>query len=139
MGAIKLFYCYAPEDKPLRDQLEKHLANMRWQGLITTWHDQDISAGKEWEREVNNQLETANIILLLISSDFMFSEYCYDVLMKLALKRHRDRKARVIPIILRSVDWQDAPFSNLQMLPTNATPVKSWVDPDDAFLDIVKS
>lgn len=104
------------------------------------WHDHDISAGAEWEREISEQLNTAQIILLLISPDFMYSEYCYGVEMMRAMERHEAGEARVIPIIIRPTSWHRAPFGKLRALPTNAQAVTSkyWHSLDDAFLDVTK-
>ncbi len=85
---IKVFYSYAHEDKKLRDELEKHLSALRRMGQIKEWHDHEINAGTDWKREIDIHLSTANIILLLISPDFLHSEYCYQVEMKQALERH---------------------------------------------------
>lgn len=120
-------------------KLEKHLSIMRQQDQITTWHDQDISAGKQWKDEITLHLNTANVILLLISSSFIHSEYCYSVEMKHALQRHDRGEVRVVPIILRPVDWENAPFSKLQVLPSNGTPIASWKDQDEAFVNVVKA
>ena len=135
---IELFYSYAREDEDLRDQLEKHLSIFRRQNIITGWHFRRISPGKEWKGEIDEHLDTAHIILLLISSDFMASDYCYDVEVKRAMERHEAGKARVIPIILRSVYWEGAPFSELQALPTDAKPVTTWANQDEAFEDIAR-
>ena len=138
MPTVNVFYCYAQEDKVLRDELEKHLALMKRKDQITGWYDRDISAGKQWEDEIYSHLNKANIILLLISPDFMYSDYCYSIEMQRALHRHENGDARVIPIILRPVDWDNAPFSKLQVLPTNGTPVSSWKNTDDAFVNVAK-
>ena len=111
---------------------------MKRQGKIISWYDRDISAGKDWKCEINNNLNEADIILLLISPDFIDSDYCYGIEMNLALERHNNGHACVIPIILRPVDWEDAPFSTLQVLPTDGEPVTSWLDRDKAFSDIAK-
>jgi TIR domain len=136
--AIKLFYCYAHEDKELRDSLEQHLSSLKRQGQITSWSDSEVSPGMDWEHEIDIQLNTADLILLLISPPFIASEYCYTVEMQRALERHQSGTARVIPILLRSVDWEDERFSRLQMLPTDGRPVKLWSDQDAAFTDIAK-
>ena len=135
---IKLFYSYSHEDEELREQLEKHLAILRWQGVITDWHDRKIGAGREWEGEIDEHLNTAHVVLLLISSDFMASDYCYDVEMKRALKRHDAGEARVIPIILRPVFWRESPFSKLLALPTDGQPVTLWDNQDAAFTNIAE-
>lgn len=96
----------------------------------------DIGAGTEWANQIDNHLDTAHIILLLISPDFMASEYCYSIEMKRALERHEIGEARVIPILLRPVDWRDAPFSMLQALPRDARPVTTWKNRDSAFEEI---
>jgi hypothetical protein len=122
----------------LRDELEKHLAVLQRQGVITSWHDRKIGAGSEWEKQIDTHLDTAHLILLLISADFLASDYCYDVELKRAMERHEAGQARVIPIILRNVDWQGAPFGALQALPINARPITSWENRDDAFADVAR-
>jgi TIR domain len=132
---IKLFYCYARKDKPLRDELEIHLSWLKRQ--LTNWHDHEILPGEEWEQAIDKDLNTAHPILLLISPDFMASDYCFSKEMRRALERHKEGTCRVIPIILRPTYWEDAPFSSIQLLPTNAKPITSWPNPDEAFQDVV--
>ncbi len=136
--ALKIFYCYARIDKPMVDRLDKHLSALKQQGYLTSWYDHEISPGKEWEREIINRLKLSHIILLLVSPDFMDSKYCYGIEMKYALERHRAGSARVIPVLLRYVDWKSAPFSHLQMLPKDAKPVTGWRDRNKAFADIAE-
>lgn len=85
--AVKIFYSYAHEDEALREQLEKQLSLLKWQGIITAWDDRKILAGQEWEDEIDTHLNTAQVILLLISPDFMASNYCYSIEMKRAMER----------------------------------------------------
>ena len=134
--ALKLFYCYAREDKALRDELDIHLSGLKRQNAVMSWYDGEISPGSEWEKEIDNQLRAAHIILLLITPHFMASDYCYGVEMEKALQRHRDGTARVILIILRRTFWEDAPFSSLQVLPPDAKPVTQWPDRDEVFWNI---
>jgi formylglycine-generating enzyme required for sulfatase activity len=108
------------------------------QGITSTWHDRKIPPGTEWDQQINENLNTADIILLLVSSDFIFSKYCWDVEVTKAIERHEAGEACVIPIILRSVFWQDAPFAKLQALPKNAQPIKSWSNQDDAFTNVAQ-
>ena len=110
--SISIFYSYAREDEHLRKKLETHLSLLQQQGLIAAWYDRKISAGPEWAHEINTHLDSAQIILLLVSSSFLASRYCYSSEMVRALQRHEAGTARVIPIILRPVDWENAPFSN---------------------------
>jgi len=134
--AINIFYCYAHEDRKLRDELAKHLSGLRWQGLITDWHSFDISPGQEREKEIVDHLDNADIILLLITPDFMASYHCYEVEMKRAIERHRAKTARVIPIHLRPFDWENAPFSGLYALPIGTKSVTEWTNRDRAYKDI---
>jgi len=134
--AIEVFYVYAHEDELLRIQLEKHLTILRRQGLISNWHDGEIIAGKVVRAEIDAHLNTAQIILLLVSSDFLASDYCYEIGDEEALERYKTRGVRVIPVILRSVEWEDSPFGNLQALPTNREPIANWLSLDKAFLDV---
>src|SRR5205085_11487138 len=120
---VKIFFCYAHEDEVLLNQLKRHLRPLQRQGLIDVWHDREISAGTEWEREISQQLNAAHILLLLISPDFMNSDYCYGIEMKRALERHDNGDAHVIPIILRHVYWRGGPLGKLQVLPTDAIPM----------------
>jgi TIR domain len=106
--------------------------------MIITWHDRDITAGEEWKNAIDSHLESANIILLLISSDFLDSDYCYDIELKRALERHESKEARVIPVILRAVDWHRSPFGKLIALPTDGKAITSWPNEDEAFTDVVK-
>jgi hypothetical protein len=137
-GKMEIFFAYAREDKTLRDEHEKHLSMLKREGVITSWHDRKIGAGKEWEGKIDTHLNTARVILLLVSSDFVASDYCWDVEVKRAMERHEAREAHVIPVILRPVDWMSAPFGKLQALPTDAKPVTSWENRDEAFLDIAQ-
>ena len=135
---VKIFFCYAREDEALLNMLKAHLKPLQRQGYIDIWHDRDISAGTEWEREISQQLNAAHIILLLISPDFMNSDYCYGIEMKRALERHENGDAHVIPIILRHVYWRGEPLGKLQALPTDAKPVKSWPDQDEALYNVTE-
>jgi hypothetical protein len=106
--------------------------------LIVEWHDRRIGAGDFWSKEIDAHVRTARIILLLISSDFLASDYCYGIEMKIALERHSRNDAVVIPIILRPVDWSDASFAHLEALPRDAKPITLWPNRDEAFADVAR-
>src|SRR5947209_3878197 len=137
--SIKIFFCYAREDEALLNKLKAHLSSLQRQGLIEIWHDRNISAGSNWECEISKNLNEADIILLLVSSDFMASDYCYSIEMKRALERHELKEAYVIPIILRPVHWEDV-LGSIQALPTDGKPVisSSWHNLDEAFFDVAE-
>lgn len=138
--SVKIFFCYAREDEPLLNKLKHHLEALRRQGLIDVWYDRNINAGTEWAKEIDKHINTAQVILLLVSQYFMASDYCYSVEMKRAMERHERGEASVIPIILRPVYFQGAPFGKLQVLPTDAKPVisKSWLNQDVAFFNVAE-
>ena len=137
---VEVFCCYARKDQSLLLELKTHLTPLQREGLITLWADVDINAGAEWEEEIHHHLNSAQIILLLISPDFIASEYCYSIEMQRAIERHERGEAQVIPVILRPVSWQRMPFGKFQALPTNAVPVTSgkWHSQDDAFYEVAE-
>jgi formylglycine-generating enzyme required for sulfatase activity len=134
---ISLFYSYSHKDEDLRLKLQDHLAGLKWSGMIAEWNDRDIEAGKEWEKEIDHHLSSADIILLLVSATFIASPYCWGIEIKKALERHERGEARVIPVILRPCRWQRTPFAKLQATPKDAKPVTQWLDWDAAFDDVV--
>jgi len=135
---IELFISYSHKDEALREQLGTHLSFLKRQGVIDEWHDRRIGAGQEWAGAIDEHLDSADVILLLISADFLASDYCYDREMTRALERHDAGDACVIPVILRSVDWRGAPFAKLQALPREAKPVTSWPDRDEAVTAVAR-
>lgn len=135
---IEVFFSYSHRDERLRDELEKHLIILKRQGMISGWHDRKIGAGKEWEGQIDTHLNTADLILLLISADFLASIYCYDFEMKRAMERHDAGEARVIPVLLRACHWRGSPFGKLQFLTKDARPVRSWKSRDEAFYAVAK-
>jgi internalin A len=137
LGRAKaLFFSYSHKDEGLRDELETHLKLLQRQRIISVWHDRKIAAGSEWDGEIDSQIAHASVILLLVSADFIASTYCWDKEVKLALERHAEGKAVVIPILLRSCDWKGAPFGKLQGLPKDMKPVTAWSDRDAAWTDV---
>src|SRR5436190_7773277 len=133
-----VFISYSHRDRELRGELEKHLSNLRRQKVIASWYDGDISPGTEWESQISEHLNRDQIILLLISADFMDSDFCYSIEMTRAIARNDANEARVLPIILRPTDWKGAPFAKLKVLPTAGKAVTRWPSHDDAFEDVVQ-
>jgi predicted alpha/beta hydrolase family esterase len=136
---IEVFFSFDRKDEKLREELEKHLSILKRQGVIMAWHNRKIGAGKEWQNEIDTHLDTASIILLLISVDFIASNYCWDVEVRRAMERHEAKEARVIPVILRRTDdWESAPFGKLKPLPTDGKPVSEWGNRDKAFCSVAQ-
>jgi len=132
-----VFISYSHRDEELRQQLDVHLSTMKRQGVIDLWHDRRIPPGDHLDTAIDTKLEKANVVLLLVSPDFIASDYCYDVEMQRAMERHDAGETRVIPVILRPCDWHDTPFGRLKALPIDGRPVTKWPDRDEAFQDIV--
>jgi len=136
--AIQLFVSYSHKDEKLRSKLEEHLGILKRSGTLEIWHDRKITAGDEWAAKIAENLESSQIILLLITPSFISSDYCYGTEMSRALEKHESGEARVIPIILRSVDWSGSPFAKLQALPKDAKPVANWRSADEAWANVAE-
>jgi hypothetical protein len=135
---ITVFFSYAQADQSACDQLVTHLSQLKRDGLIEEWSYQQILAGSDRTQEILQMLHSAQIVLLLISADFLASDACYHIEMQQALERHRRGEARVIPIIVRPCDWEHSPFAHLQCLPRNTKPITTWNNRDEAFVAIVQ-
>jgi DNA polymerase III delta prime subunit len=135
---LRVFLSYAHVDETLRASLETHLSYLQREGRIALWHDRQVVPGMDWAQEIDEALSTASLILLLISPDFVASDYCYGIEMTRVLELHRAGTALVVPVIVRPVDWSHLPFVSLQSLPRNMLPVTSWSNQDEAWLDIAQ-
>lgn len=136
--ARTVFISYAHSDESLKKELEKHLKMLQREGLISVWSDRDILPGTEWGGQIDDKMLSSDIILLLVSPDFIASDYCFAVEVVCAMKRHERREARVIPIILRPTDWKGALFGKIQVLPRDAKPITEWPRRDTAFVNVVE-
>ena len=135
---LQVFFSYAHEDEKLRDELAKQLNILERQGDIATWHDRRIKPGEEWAGKIAENLKVADLILLLVSADFLASDYIQDVELQTALTRHQDNTARVIPIILRPCLWKKSKLAQLQALPTDGKPITTWPNSETAWLNVAK-
>jgi hypothetical protein len=135
---LEIFFSYAHEDEDLMNDVRRQFEVHERNGRILNWHDRKIPAGSEWRNQIDRRLERADIVLLFVSPHFIESRYCYEVEGRIALRRHRAGKARVVPVILRPCSWEDTPFGQLQGLPRNGRPVSRWEDRDEACLDVAK-
>ena len=131
-----LFYSYSHEDALLRDELAKFLAPLRHKGQIVEWYDRQIEPGLRWESAISDKLQSANLILLLVSAAFLASDYCFGVEMEMAMRQVKNGTARIVPVLLRPCLWVESRFSELQLLPRDAKAVTSYPSRDDAFAEI---
>ena len=135
---ISIFMSYSHKDEDLRNQLETHLAMLKRDGVIDLWHDHRILPGDEFEKAISDALEGAQVIMLLVSPDFLDSDYCYDKELQRAMERHHSGEARVLPVILRHCDWHSASFGKLLATPPEGKPIMKWADIDEAFFRVTQ-
>ena len=133
---VDIFTSYAHEDEELKNEMDKYLKVLKRSGKIDTWNDRALIPGQEWDENIMNELQKANIILLLISVDFNASDFIWDKELAEAMKRHEAGSAYVVPIILRNCKWTSMPYAKLQALPRNAKPISEYVDKDAAFTEV---
>ena len=133
-----LFFSYSHKNEELRNELETHLALLKRQGIISSWHDRRITAGSDFDKTISSELESSQIILLLVSAHFLASDYCYEKEMSRAIEKHEDGSAVVIPVILHPCDWHSAPFGHLRATPTDGKPVSMFANQHEAFAIVAK-
>jgi TIR domain len=136
-SSVKAFLAYAPEDEGFCDELSKHLRPLERDGLVEQWHNKKIAPGEDVQLVATHYIDSAKLILLLISVDFISSDYFYDVELRRALERHETKKAVAVPVILRPCDWRQGALGRLLPLPQDGKPVTRWENKDDAFLSVV--
>lgn len=134
---MKVFISYSHKDEAALRRLHTHLAVLRRDGRIENWFDREILAGGEIDAEIAERLESSGIFLLLVSPDFLASDYCVEREMKRALERHCSGAARVVPIIVEPCDWASTPLHDLKALPRDGKPISEWTNENNAYLDVV--
>lgn len=135
---VKVFISYAHKDESFKDSLNEHLVMLQRSGVISSWHDRELIPGDNWKDEISSHLEEAELILFLVSSSFLASQYCFEVEFARALAKHSEGSAQLIPIIVRSCDWKSSKLGPFQGLPKDAEPIVKWSDSDDAWLNVVE-
>lgn len=136
--AIKIFISYSRKDKAYKEELVEFLAPMRRKGIIESWNDKDIIAGEQWEDELLEQLAAAHIVIFLISSSFLNSDYINRVEINGAIERHKNRELVIIPVLVRSSDFLTSDLSSFQSLPSDLKPISTWNDSDSAWLNVTE-
>ena len=133
---LRTFVSYSIKDTSSLKELKKHVGRLGKPSLLDSWTDREVRAGSEWRQDLFDQLEKADLILLLVSPAFLATDYVYHVELKRALERQESGDAQLIPIILRPTDWSSAPFANLQALPRKGKPITEWENTEEAWEDI---
>lgn len=136
---MRAFISYSHHDKAALDRLHVHLKNLTRGGHIETWYDRDILAGGDLNAEIARELEAADLFLLLVSPDFIASDYCVEREMKRALERHAAGAARVVPIIVEECDWKAmGELRQLKAVPTDGKAISEWANANTAYLNVVQ-
>ncbi len=134
-----VFMSYSHKDEALRDELEVQLAMLKRQGLVEVWHDRRLVVGDHLDWAINEELNRADVILLLVSPDFLASDYCYNIEASRAMVRHHRGEARIVSVILRPCDWKHAELAQFLVTPKDGKPVTQWANRDEALLDVAQS
>ncbi len=136
---VRMFLSYARQDRELVQELKNHLTSLLLSGRLSVWGEREIQPGVDWAQVADARLDTADLVLLLVSADLLGSGYATGSEIMQVLERHRERKVSFIPLILRPVDWGDLPFASLQVVPRNARPVTAWESRDAAWYDVIQA
>jgi hypothetical protein len=137
-AAVHVFYSYSRSDEPLMAELDGQLSGMRSEGRIKTFWDRDITPGREWHSEITEELQNADVVLCLVSEDFLASRYCQQVELPGAIEMHHQGLVRAVPIILRPCEWNGTLLGQLQAIPRNGRPVTEWEDRSEAWAEVVR-
>lgn len=135
---MKLFISYSHKDESFMEEFEEHLSQLKRNKIISLWHDRKLVAGGDWKGGIDSNLESSDVVILLISPSFLASDYCCEIELAKALEMHDSSQAVVVPIVIRECDWTEGQFSKLQALPKDAKAVNKWEDRDSAWTDAVK-
>lgn len=136
--SVSVFLSYSHADEKLKDELMKHIDSLIRNKIIDSWHDRMILPGDVWHEEIGDYLSSAQLIIFLVSHEFISSSYCQENEIKIAMERHEAGEARIIPVILRNCMWEEEWFNRIQALPKGGKPVKAWRTKDEAFTDIAR-
>ena len=134
---MKLFISYAREDEEYKDELEKRLKPYVRNQTIHSWSDRAILPGSEWDEEIKLAMASSDMILFLISSDFLASDYIHDVEIARAMEKYEKGELRIVPIVVRTSDLSQLKIKQFQALPKDAKAVSTWEDEDEAWLDVI--
>jgi len=134
---MNAFISYSHADQAHLTNLEKHLAQVKRDGLINSWTDHAIKAGGNLNTEISEALVNSDLFIALVSPDYINSGYCYEKEFQRALKLHQQGKIAIVPVIVEPCDWHSTPFSDLKALPKDGKPISTWSNINTAFLDVI--
>ncbi len=133
---LKLFISYSHKDEEYVEEFRKWLALLKQNGIIEEWYDRKIVPGKNWEKEIENNLSDADIVCLFLSQNFLASEYCQKEKEE-AYNLKKRKNIAVIPIILSPSGWKDDDMLSKSLaLPTDGKPISTFPNKDIAWSDV---
>lgn len=133
---LEVFISYSHKDESVREEFEAHLAPLTRDGMISVWHDRHIPPGDHWRKKIDDRLLSSKIVILMISKDYLASDFCHDVELRIAMEQHHAGISWVVPVIISPVDWHHASFAKLQVLPKDGKAISTWLNRDDAYKSI---
>lgn len=138
-GNLKMFISYSHKDKFFLNELTKHLKTLEQRGIIEKWHDGELVAGDHINSEIEEHLLDADLVVFLVSADFISSYYCFEVELKKTFDRLYDGAVRIIPIIVRPCKWKDTVLSRYLAATKDGKPISKYDNADDAWVEVVGS
>ncbi|MFK7772534.1 MAG: toll/interleukin-1 receptor domain-containing protein [Saprospiraceae bacterium] len=138
MDVPKIFISYSHKDESFKDELQSWLKSLQYSFEINVWEDRQIQIGDDWSEEISTAMEAAEFIILLISKDFLASDFIQDVEVKRAFERHKAGEAVVLPVIIRPCYWQQKPISDVQVVPKDGKPITKYDNADEAWLEVLQ-
>lgn len=135
--SLKVFVSYSKADRKHLETLEKHLSPLTRDETLLTWTDKELLPGAEWDDTIRHQLATADVVLLLVSADFMATDYIWKEI-TIAMERHERGEALIVPIIVRPCIWQDTAFARFNALPEKGQPITQWANEDEAWMKVAQ-
>ena len=137
----RVFFSYSHKDEVYRDELEVHFANLKRSGYVETWHDRKILPGQDWDNKIKEQLENADIVLMLISPHFIHSDYIWNEELKIIKERKKNKDGIIdIPILLHPCDLEGLEIMDNQATPNDMRWIASsyWPYKHEAYLAVIK-
>ena len=135
---VRLFVSYAHEDRGYKETLRKFLKPLERSRTIDVWDDRQLLAGSEWDAEIRQQMTDAQVFIVLVTAASVASDYIVSKELETAIAGHREGRTRVVPILMEACAWKETVLRDLQMLPRDARPVKSWDREDEAYQAVVE-
>lgn len=135
---IRVFLSFAHKDEDHHRRLAEHLDQLVKDGNLDFWDDREIQPGQVWDEEIVRRLKAADLILLLVSEDFLASQYVRETEIPLTLELAAEGKATVVPVILEPCDWQSHQLAKWQALPQPPTPISQWPSRDVAYAEVAR-